>query len=99
MRNDLPDLTALDARDRMVRGEFTALDYCEALLRRIAEREPDVGAFAHFDADFARTQAKACDAHRATGRATGPHLDWRINWFNERIDPAFLVGPMPTPDG
>jgi len=34
----------------------------------------------------------------ATGRATGPHLDWRINWFNERIDPAFLVGPMPTPD-
>jgi murein DD-endopeptidase MepM/ murein hydrolase activator NlpD len=35
----------------------------------------------------------------ATGRATGPHLDWRINWFNERIDPAFLVGPMPVPDG
>ena len=31
----------------------------------------------------------------ATGRATGPHLDWRINWFKERIDPAFLVGPMP----
>lgn len=72
MRNDLPDLTALDARDRMVRGEFTALDYCEALLKRIDEREPEVGAFAHFDADFARTQAKACDAHRATGRATGP---------------------------
>lgn len=27
----------------------------------------------------------------ATGRATGPHLDWRINWFNERLDPALLV--------
>lgn len=27
----------------------------------------------------------------ATGRATGPHLDWRINWFDRRIDPAFLL--------
>ena len=31
----------------------------------------------------------------ATGRATGPHLDWRINWFKARIDPSLLVGPMP----
>ena len=30
----------------------------------------------------------------ATGRATGPHLDWRINWFGKRIDPAFLVPDM-----
>jgi murein DD-endopeptidase MepM/ murein hydrolase activator NlpD len=27
----------------------------------------------------------------ATGRATGAHLDWRINWFKERLDPALLV--------
>lgn len=32
----------------------------------------------------------------ATGRVTGPHLDWRINWFGERLDPAFLVPPMPA---
>ena len=32
----------------------------------------------------------------STGRSTGPHLDWRINWFKERLDPALLVGPMPT---
>ncbi len=31
----------------------------------------------------------------ATGRATGPHLDWRINWFDQRLDPALLVPPMP----
>ncbi|MFL2845137.1 MAG: M23 family metallopeptidase [Candidatus Puniceispirillaceae bacterium] len=31
----------------------------------------------------------------ATGRATGPHLDWRIDWQGRRIDPALLVGPMP----
>ena len=27
----------------------------------------------------------------ATGRVTGAHLDWRINWFSERLDPQLLV--------
>ena len=27
----------------------------------------------------------------STGRSTGPHLDWRINWFNQRLDPALLI--------
>ena len=31
----------------------------------------------------------------ATGRATGPHLDWRISWFNQRIDPQLLVPALP----
>ncbi|WP_331346517.1 M23 family metallopeptidase [Cellvibrio sp. UBA7661] len=31
-----------------------------------------------------------------TGRATGPHLDWRMNWFEERVDPQLLVPPMPA---
>ena len=31
----------------------------------------------------------------STGRSTGPHLDWRINLFDRRLDPALLVGPMP----
>lgn len=26
-----------------------------------------------------------------TGRSTGPHLDWRMNWTNQRIDPQLLV--------
>lgn len=26
-----------------------------------------------------------------SGRATGPHLDWRINWYQIRLDPAFWV--------
>lgn len=32
----------------------------------------------------------------ATGRATGPHLDWRMNWRKERIDPQLLVPPQPA---
>jgi len=27
----------------------------------------------------------------ATGRVTGPHLDWRFNWQGERLDPALLM--------
>ncbi|RVU36983.1 M23 family metallopeptidase [Hwanghaeella grinnelliae] len=27
----------------------------------------------------------------ATGRATGAHLDWRVNWFEKRLDPQLLT--------
>jgi len=27
----------------------------------------------------------------ATGRVTGPHLDWRLNWFNRKLDPQLLL--------
>jgi murein DD-endopeptidase MepM/ murein hydrolase activator NlpD len=30
----------------------------------------------------------------ATGRVTGPHLDWRMNLMGARLDPQLLVGPM-----
>jgi murein DD-endopeptidase MepM/ murein hydrolase activator NlpD len=28
----------------------------------------------------------------ATGRASGPHLDWRMNWLDRRVDPQPLLG-------
>lgn len=27
----------------------------------------------------------------STGRSTGPHLDWRVNWHNVRLDPALAL--------
>ncbi|MES9962278.1 MAG: M23 family metallopeptidase [Candidatus Sedimenticola sp. 20ELBAFRAG] len=30
-----------------------------------------------------------------TGRVTGAHLDWRMNYHKHRIDPQLLVPPMP----
>lgn len=31
----------------------------------------------------------------ATGRASGPHLDWRMNWLNRRVDPELLLNRTP----
>jgi murein DD-endopeptidase MepM/ murein hydrolase activator NlpD len=35
----------------------------------------------------------------ATGRATGPHLCWRANWFDVRLDPSLLTGDEPVRKG
>lgn len=31
----------------------------------------------------------------STGRSTGAHLDWRLNWFEVRLDPQLLVENLP----
>ena len=30
----------------------------------------------------------------STGRSTGPHLDWRMDWQGRRIDASLVAGPM-----
>lgn len=39
-------------------------------------------------------QGAVIGAVGATGRATGPHLHWGMNWFETRLDPQLVVGPM-----
>jgi murein DD-endopeptidase MepM/ murein hydrolase activator NlpD len=33
----------------------------------------------------------------ATGRATGPHMHWGMNWFDTRVDPQLLVDTADNP--
>lgn len=34
----------------------------------------------------------------AGGRATGPHLDWRLNWYQVRLDPELILNGLPSID-
>lgn len=43
-------------------------------------------------------QGEVLGAVGATGRATGPHMHWGLNWFEVRLDPQLLAGPMPGGD-
>jgi murein DD-endopeptidase MepM/ murein hydrolase activator NlpD len=40
-------------------------------------------------------QGETVGAIGATGRVTGAHLHWGMNWYEVAIDPQLLVGPMP----
>jgi Asp-tRNA(Asn)/Glu-tRNA(Gln) amidotransferase A subunit family amidase len=72
---DKIDMLSLDAcalRERLASGAIKAVELVEACIARIEAREPEVQAWAWFDPDFARHQAKALDAHRQAGRPVGP---------------------------
>ncbi|RUO55691.1 M23 family metallopeptidase [Pseudidiomarina homiensis] len=42
-------------------------------------------------------QGDVIGAIGATGRATGPHLDWRVNWGDVRLDPALVLEHFDKP--
>ncbi len=43
------------------------------------------------------SQGDKIGAVGATGRATGPHLDWRMNFYDNRVDPNTLFSLVPAP--
>ena len=71
-RTDLLSLDAVELRDRIAAGALRAVELVEACIARIDALEPQVGAWAWFDADFARHQARELDKARSTGRPIGP---------------------------
>ncbi|WP_394662429.1 M23 family metallopeptidase [uncultured Sphingomonas sp.] len=40
-------------------------------------------------------QGQPIGAVGATGRATGPHLHWSLQWKGRKLDPLLVTGPMP----
>src|SRR5580704_3653079 len=55
MSNELYRLTATEAARQIDAGTLKPADLMEACLERIADREPVIHAFAHFDAAAARS--------------------------------------------
>ncbi|MEZ5832290.1 MAG: amidase [Dongiaceae bacterium] len=91
---DLADLSAYDAHARIVRGEIRAVEFIDAQLRRIAAREPQIGAFAFLDEVLPRAAAKAADEFRASGKPTGALHGLSVG-LKDIIDTA----DMPTENG
>ena len=79
---ELADLPATEAARRLRDGTLSATALTEALLDRIATREPTIRAFAWLDPALARRQAAALDVGRGLrvlgaerGEAVGGRLD------------------------
>ena len=56
--------------------------------------------FLHLDSvavkeNMAVAQGDIIGAVGSSGRSTGAHLDWRVNWRDKRLDPQRLAGAMP----
>ena len=82
-------IVALVAQDMYFSGGTLILDHGHGLtsaflhLSKILVREGDVVK-----------QGDPIAQIGATGRVTGAHLDWRINLFGARLDPALLLGSV-----
>lgn len=93
-KTTLLELTATEARDRMVRGDITAEAYTQACLDQIAARDADVEAWAYLDPAQALEQARALDKQRASGAGTGALHGLPVG-IKDIIDTA----DMPTQNG
>lgn len=93
VRSPAPGVVTLAHPDMYFSGGTLFIDHGHGL----------VSAFLHLEAihvavgdrvDRGQTVAEV----GATGRATGPHLDWRMNLRDVRIDPALLIDWSENPD-
>jgi Asp-tRNA(Asn)/Glu-tRNA(Gln) amidotransferase A subunit family amidase len=91
---ELNRLTAVEAAAGIRQGRFTSEALVVACLRRIAEREPEVQAWAHLDEAYALSQARAADAAQRSGQAVGPLAGVPVG-IKDVIDTADL----PTENG
>ncbi len=64
----LHQISVAEAARRIRAGELSSVDLVEALLKRIGEADPKVGAYLSVDAESARAQARAADTARAAGQ-------------------------------
>ena len=91
-----PGLVVLAEPDLHYEGGLTLIDHGQGL----------VAGYLHQSRQFVRRGERVERGQEIglvgmTGRATGPHLDWRAKWRGRNIDPSFMVGataPTPGPD-
>ena len=85
--SDLNRLTAAEAARRIAAGKISSEDLVTACLERVRQRDGNVQAWVHCDAEYALAQARAVDTARPRGALTGVPVG-----FKDVIDTA----DMPT---
>lgn len=93
VRSPAPGVVTLAHPDMYFSGGTLFIDHGHGL----------VSAFLHLDAIHVEAgqvvdRGEVVADVGASGRATGPHLDWRMNLGDTRIDPALLVNWSENPD-
>ncbi len=92
--SQLIELTAVEARDRMAKGDITAEAYTQACLDQIAARDKDVEAWAFLDPAHALEQARRLDKQRASGVGLGA-----LHGLPVGIKDIINTADMPTQNG
>ncbi|HDZ83137.1 MAG TPA: amidase [Roseobacter sp.] len=87
-----PSVTLL--RDRLATGALGALELVDSYIARIEAREPEVGAWAWFDPEFARAQARTLDGYRRAGRPLG-----RLHGLPVGLKDIIDTARIPTENG
>lgn len=87
-------LSATDAARAIHEGSISAGELTESCLSRVAEVDGQVQAWAFLDPEHALVQARARDADRSAGRATGP-----LHGVPVGIKDIIDTSDMPTEDG
>lgn len=68
----LAGVSAPALREAIEGGHTSVAEFAERLLSHIEKFEPEIRAFAWFDADYVREQAAHLDAYKRTGAPLGP---------------------------
>jgi len=93
IRVPLPGRVTLSEPDMYFEGGLIFIDHGLGL----------ISVYMHLDSLFARAGDRVARGQiigtvGSTGRSTGPHLDWRLYWRDQRLDPQLLAGTMPVPE-
>lgn len=72
MQGPLAGVSATALREAYENGHTTVRAFADRLIAHVEAIEPEVGAFAWFDADYVRQQADGLDAYKLTGAPLGP---------------------------
>lgn len=87
-------LGVVELRDRLASGALDALALVESYIARIESREEVVGAWAWFDPEFARAQARTLDSYRRAGRPLG-----RLHGLPVGLKDVIDTRSIPTENG